>query len=397
MIGMKNVSKKVRVILVGMLLIGFVLVAFVLSGKLQYYIDSFRAKTQKQVELSSDKAVINKHSVNWNELVSKRGGFSLQYPDDWPLVVETDEELKGDDFDGDKQLVEGIDFAERYIRNAGNHRLGHITVSKTNFANLNEYIQIINEKNKMIAEGVNDARKMGNEYSSSFPSQIEFVTIGGVPAIKITPRYNSRGGAIFSSILNKYVVINNSKLYEFSFKGTGAELNDFEKNEVTFQYILSTVKFSDEDGFEELIDFVDKDKGLSLSHSPKVEVAVSSGSLPRMIIIRSGRATMYIVDKGAFAPNDVTSLCKNKGVNKSISESGEIVKQNYDFIINDTTVSGELDVFYGTRSVSCVPFEYSKFDLYFDYLKLDSKNKEVFEKILSTLVIYQIDNYDVEM
>lgn len=180
----------------------------------------------------------------WTTFTSERAKFSFKRPQNWPVTPASDKQLEenNQDFIDGKWIatdneIENIDFQEEWVRNAGGPRLGFITVNKTNYKNLSEYV------NELSKEEVVDMYVKGTTQKVTIkPPKIEYVKIGGVDAISVT---DTNSFASFSNETVDYRLIRNGWFYRFVTTDSSRFLENKEKNSKTFQKIISSVKFSD--------------------------------------------------------------------------------------------------------------------------------------------------------
>ncbi len=180
----------------------------------------------------------------WNTFTSSRAQFSFKHPLSWPVSSASDEQLReiNQDFVDGKWIetyneIENIDFQEEWIRNAGGPRLGFIIVQKTDYKNLQEYVDDIS-KEKVVDLFVKGASKK----VTITPPKIEYLKIGGVDAIGVTETNNL---AAFVKQIDEYRLIRNGWLYRFATVDSSRYLEDEEKNAETFYKMIESVKFHD--------------------------------------------------------------------------------------------------------------------------------------------------------
>jgi hypothetical protein len=191
------------------------------------------------------KSINNVYQENvWTTFTSERAKFSFKHPQNWPVTPASDEQLRenNQDFKDGKWVatdneIENIDFQEEWVRNAGGPRLGFITVNKTNYKNLEEYV------NELSKEQVVDMYVKGTTQKVTIkPPKIEYLKIGGVDAIGVT---DTNSFASFSNEMVDYRSIRNGWLYRFVTTDSSHSLENKEKNSKAFQKIISSVKFLD--------------------------------------------------------------------------------------------------------------------------------------------------------
>jgi hypothetical protein len=184
------------------------------------------------------------YNNTWVTSTSQRAKFSFKHPINWPVSYASDEQLKQNNIDLiDGKLVqtdneiENIDFEEKWIRNAGGPRLGYIIVEKTNYKNLEEYIDDVS-KEKVVEMFVRGK----NEKVTFKPPKIEYLKIGGVDAIGLTDTNNF---ATFSSAATDYRLIRNGWLYTFTTINNPRVFENEKGNTEVFQQILQSLRFFD--------------------------------------------------------------------------------------------------------------------------------------------------------
>jgi len=187
----------------------------------------------KNYQFNLDNRVMNKNTTHWKVFTSKKAGFSFEYSPNWPLVVETDAELKGDDPWNEEPRVEGIDFSYRYFRNAHQQRMGYIIVKKIDtIKSLQDYIKKIDD----------DYEKLSPEWKKKVSKQkIQYLTISGEKAIKLLDSETEL--ASFSPPTSTYIIIKNGLIYEIALLNTDMFRKNENENTSSFFHILSTFKF----------------------------------------------------------------------------------------------------------------------------------------------------------
>lgn len=164
--------------------------------------------------------------------VSKRANFSFKHPNWWPVsVVDFEREKKVYLADYDQNYIEMVDFEEEFSFQAGGPSLGFITVEKSKYKNLKEYVDKLNKEQTIYMKGKTIKLK---------PPRIEYLKIAGEDAINITDTNNF---ATFSSNTIDYNLIRNGWLYRFVTVDSSRFLENQEENSKAFQKIISSVKF----------------------------------------------------------------------------------------------------------------------------------------------------------
>ncbi len=172
----------------------------------------------------------------WKVIKSERANLSFEYPTEWPIDFEPEEELKRDhhSYDpkdvNDQFIVEGISFSPKWYRNAGGEQYGFIIVWKQkDIQTLGDYVRYIDQEKTIM-------------YRKIPRPKLEYVTIGGIPGVVETPRGNMAFLDSSDPSL-RITTVKNGLVYLFGVTKSDNFMKDEKKNTEIYKKIISTVKF----------------------------------------------------------------------------------------------------------------------------------------------------------
>lgn len=201
-----------------------------------------------KIGLSKNREPLPSDKTEWKTIISERAKFSFKYPASWPIDFESDEDLKLDNLEYDENntdqkkdyknrfKIEGIDFTEKWYRNAGGERYGFISVWKqTGINTLDDYIKYVDKESEVWSKGAMikiPRPKIGYSVISNEVTITEHIQAN-------LARLDSPNDDL------DFIIVKNGLIYRFAALESDRFMQNETENSKIFRGIISSIKFSD--------------------------------------------------------------------------------------------------------------------------------------------------------